>query len=92
MKKILVIVIALILVMAFAAGCGDKNESTGGNTGSATEEGSEEVARGSTSVLDTIDVGDVTLDDINILEDDPDASFRAGSHQVGDDWEAASAN
>ena len=90
MKKTLVIVIvfALILVLALATGCGKTDESGANNTGA-----DEEVARGSVSLIDSIDTGGLSLDDVNILdESDEDASFRAGSHQVGEDWEAASAN
>ena len=91
MKKTLVMVtvLALILILALATGCGKTDESGAG----ASAGGDEEVARGSVSLIDSIDTGGLSLDDVNILdESDEDASFRAGSHQVGEDWEIASAN
>ena len=80
MKKALAIILVLVMVVAFAAGCGKASDSG-------------EAARASVSAIDAgieIDAGKVKLGDVNDF--DSEASFRAGLHQIGEDWETASAS
>ena len=80
MKKLLVIVIALVIVLTLAAGCGNKNDSS-------IE--AEESLRGSASALDAFEIGDATLEDINTF--DAEGSFR-GSAWSTEDWVSVADN
>ena len=92
MKKTLLIILALVLVLAVAVGCGNTSESSADGADGAAVATDEDAAVniGSTDgeesfkgpaqtpgLEDRVDIGDLTLDDINILdESDPDANFR----------------
>ena len=81
MKKLFIIILALVLALAFATGCGNANNSGASDNGAA-----EESLRRSASELDAFDIGDATLDDINTL--DAEGSFRGSSRSI-EDWESA---
>ena len=100
MKKILVILLALILVLAFA-GCKNADDGSEGNAngGSGTEATTgnepEEVAKGSEEPADIdfseYDTGGMTLDDVNAIEEyDPEVSFRTEERVSIEDMESTS--
>ena len=100
MKKVLLIILALILVLAFTAGCGNTNDSNAkevGDIGAAVEDNAandEESFKGTAvgSNLDAIDTEGLTLDDLNTLDEDSEGSFRSGARVPIEDMETASGN
>jgi len=100
MKKILLTILALILVMSLAAGCGNSNTGNANGAGNAAvteEEGDssdDEMAKG----LDTafgvgFNIGNITLENLNMLnESDPEESQRAGAALDKDTMKTAAGN
>ena len=88
MKKTLLIILALILVLGFSVGCGNNDDGVADDGGGAAvtadnDAEDDEMLRGQAgSVADLLISGmaNVTLEDINIIdEDDEEGSYRGSS-------------
>ena len=83
MKKTLVIILALILVLAFTAGCGKVNKVDANDANGAGAVAEEENFKTAGNIDLDIDLGaikaeNMTLDKMNALNDS-EGSFRAGA-------------
>jgi len=101
MKKTLLIILALILVLGFTAGCGNNNDVDADDGGGAAviadndADYDDESLRSSAGfIADALISGmaNVSLEDMNIIDpdDDEEGSFRAGMGISPDDLVLAS--
>jgi predicted small secreted protein len=94
MKKTLIIILALVLVLAFAAGCGNTSEGSANDANGAGVEADDESLRGSGSSMLAAaaeKAGSLTLDEINIFDADDEASFKGGESWANKDMQSVSA-
>ena len=106
MKKTLLVILALVMVLAVCAGCGNAKGSAGDDAkdigaitddvtndeGSSRDSISVDPADVSTAIDDLVgDVSGVTLDDLN-TEIDSDASYRSAAKVPIEDMKVATGN